>query len=258
MSLVDKGANDFMFKYKTVDGVVTILGFKNKCFSENLVIPEFINGNPVHYVAAGAFRGLPIKSLVANSILSVKDYAFNQCELENIELLNCLFVGDNSFSNNSLRSIFLPACKEIMFQSFAGNLIRSVDVGLCKKFGVGAFYDNHIELLNSPACETYADNCFARNKLNTVVLKSGCQTGVSSFDDGVRLVNGGSKGVVVNRFVALYKRSPKRLGDILVFRVNHPRRLAQDYFVAEHRGFVAVGGFLKEAVLNLRNMLQTG
>lgn len=74
-------------QYLVRQNSVSVLGFSNNGFVENLIIPALIKNKPVKYVHTEAFMNTNIKSLkFPNTITSIEQRAFADChELQHIE-----------------------------------------------------------------------------------------------------------------------------------------------------------------------------
>jgi hypothetical protein len=100
------------FKLRNFSDSIIVSGYKIK--SENVFIPDSIEGKPIIEIGKNAFRGCEfIKNVtIPENVAVISNEAFSGCHsLEEIELnANLKSIGDDSFSHcHSLKNIILPA-----------------------------------------------------------------------------------------------------------------------------------------------------
>lgn len=106
--------------YGTPEGSANVVGYEGRI--ENLVIPETVNGRPVKYISAEAFKKcLSLRTVSAKSVTFVSKDAFNGCEhLKSVDAPAVKVVENSAFNNcPSLETVTLGDLTRLGGYTFA-------------------------------------------------------------------------------------------------------------------------------------------
>jgi hypothetical protein len=116
------------FKYLQLSDKAMILGCSSAC-SDNIIIPNVINGLTVTSIDSSAFLDEKISSVtLAESITSIGHSAFQSNELTQLSLpSNLEILGSNTFKNNQLESLILPEkLDQVSSGAFSNNELTTL------------------------------------------------------------------------------------------------------------------------------------
>ncbi|GHT96074.1 hypothetical protein FACS1894141_5790 [Spirochaetia bacterium] len=150
---------------------------------EALVIPAEIDGLPVVEIGDEAFsftfsskdaRKAITSVTIPNSVTSIGDSAFKNCDLTQIDIPSGVTsIGNGAFSSNKLTNITIPKGVTVIGdRAFSGNQLTRVNIpNSVVTIGESAFSGNNLTSVNIPTGVTIiGDNAFGRNKLTSVSL----------------------------------------------------------------------------------------
>lgn len=136
--------------------------------SQDIVIPDMINGYPITIIAQDAFKEMNLKSVVLPTSLKT--------------------IGEDAFSYNQLTSIIIPeGVIVIEEEAFRSNLLTSIILpSTLTEIGSWAFHNNKLTSIVIPeGATTIGSFAFAANQLTSVIFPSSLIT----IDEGAFVFN---------------------------------------------------------------------
>ncbi|MEK5209630.1 leucine-rich repeat protein [Psychrobacillus sp. FSL H8-0510] len=175
------------FKYTTHSGTkeVTITDYLG--VGTDVVIPAYIQGNPVAYIGNSAFKGNNLKSVILpEGIKTIASNAFQNNLLTSVNLPNKLTkIELNAFENNQLETILLPSSLTTLGNYvFKNNKLKSVDIpNSIISMGLEVFSNNKITNVTFKKDVKYGSGTFLNNNIKSVSFEDGVTTiGNSMFE----------------------------------------------------------------------------
>ncbi len=184
-------------EYSPANGGYSVAGMGN-CTDTNIIIPEYIDGNPVVAIENGAFKNCTsLKSVeLPQTIASIGAEAFFGCAiLTEIELPDSLAeIGASAFASCGIESIRIPCgVEEVSERAFTDcAFLESVtfEYGV-KSINYMAFYRcESLVSLNLPDSITFIDDeafCGCRSLTSVELPSHIAKIGYSTFSDCVSL-----------------------------------------------------------------------
>ena len=175
------------FTYTLTDEYTKVRIMSCKLDSDEIVIPDTIDGKKVTSIGPNAFQGSSITSVImGKNIETICEYAFSDCaSLSNVDFGNAVkTIGDYAFGMNSITELSLPDSLESIgygafspyrygtYNSYRESQLQKVTFGSnLKSIGDNAFY----------YCNKLSEVDFTGDKLESI--------GGSAFNDCDALIN---------------------------------------------------------------------
>ena len=148
--------------------------------SNEVVIPDVINGIPVTKIDNGAFKYKGLTSVtIPDSVIVIEHFAFEDNRLTSVTIPNSVIaIGQRAFANNLLTSVTISESATIWPEAFADNLLTSVTIPeSAKTIGYRAFINNRLtSVIISNGVNIIGDRAFANNQLTSVIIPESVTT----------------------------------------------------------------------------------
>ena len=170
ISSVGKLTSNFPGSY---EGAIFSPDKTHPCYTQELIIPNTVNGIEVSSIGYSAFNRHELKAVtIPDSVTSIGDYAFSNNQLSNVTIPDSVTsIGIGAFRNNQLTSLTLPnSLTSIREGVFYNNQLSNVTIpNSVTSIEASAFRHNQLSNVTIPDSVTsIGDYAFHNNQLSSV------------------------------------------------------------------------------------------